>query len=855
MLMNHHGFHCLNYPNIQHPMEIIKDHCENSDDFYIISLKGINIQALNDEMGNLKKSKKRNVDFSIVHATIWEKIKKNYIGELKAKGIYNLYISFSCNGLSLKKIYVHESETLFEVIQALFVNKMFAISVFNTMFDVRYNGKILDPMILFSWFGNEKKIILIVTRKTKIINNKSTVLESFSIGATEEAFRKESNRQIFNGKYERKKSEKIEISKEDIHFFNKMYSTQAEIHFHIKNKSETDITHVGSQAIETETKAESVENLNHNFNYNSSCSNLIRDDILNQECVGIINIGNTCYMNSSIQCLANCGVFSSFFIYFQEQFRRDANPFNELKNNKEYQKNHKIINEWTNLIVGLNNKTVTSPREFKVALGARNDMFIDFAEEDAAEFIGILLSYLHDGLSYKGKELNNSEDLAELKDRRNIPDSDQSEQKNNSFELNLGESSSEIAALKERRNILNKNTQDESSPFLELGLNLNDSSSEITLIDYSQNLDDVFNELINKEQSIISSLFYGLYTTFLQCTSCGHQKRKSDLMMIMPLSIPNEIRYHPSCFLIKLNGSLYEKVLANLSHDIYSLIEYVKNDYQLPKNTDILAVEYRKGDAISIIKGHILVKDIKNEIFLYEFDPCKKYFLVSFYYYSFYFFKKKLNLELLMEDTSQNKIYSRIKQFLNKTVSEAELMKGIYTSERPFKIVNGVFNLPILEIYIKDIDYLFGPNLPFINPIPNRNDLSLKDCIDYSFKPDKIDIFCEKCEDQRRFNMFSRVSNCSKYLIIHLKRFSFSKTQAKINTFIDFSLDNFFIDNCSYKLVGTINHIEIGLGYGHYVSYIRKGDEWYCCNDSIISKTAYPDKSTAYLLFYEKIDS
>ncbi len=57
-----------------------------------------------------------------------------------------------------------------------------------------------------------------------------------------------------------------------------------------------------------------------------------------------------------------------------------------------------------------------------------------------------------------------------------------------------------------------------------------------------------------------------------------------------------------------------------------------------------------------------------------------------------------------------------------------------------------------------------------------------------------------------------------------------------------------------YRLSAVVNHHGGGIGGGHYTSFVRRGDQWWLCDDYSIYKATEDQvlSSEAYLLFYER---
>ena len=112
---------------------------------------------------------------------------------------------------------------------------------------------------------------------------------------------------------------------------------------------------------------------------------------------GLINLGNTCYMNSAIQCLASVDVLKNYFL--EKKFISDLN-----KSSTEFN----LVVEWYKLIHGkYENNNVISPDSFRkqvrlVSLKeGLNLNFVGNGQNDVQEFMLFLIDKLHNGLCRK----------------------------------------------------------------------------------------------------------------------------------------------------------------------------------------------------------------------------------------------------------------------------------------------------------------------------------------------------------------------------------------------------------------------------------------------------------------------
>ena len=102
--------------------------------------------------------------------------------------------------------------------------------------------------------------------------------------------------------------------------------------------------------------------------------------------IGLNNIGATCYMNASLQCLSNTKKLTEYFLY---KYKTDKNKIMTY----EY---YKLLRKlWKK---DSNNKPY-SPNSFKEVLGRENPIFAGVAANDSKDLINFLLERFHQDLN------------------------------------------------------------------------------------------------------------------------------------------------------------------------------------------------------------------------------------------------------------------------------------------------------------------------------------------------------------------------------------------------------------------------------------------------------------------------
>ena len=624
------------------------------------------------------------------------------------------------------------------------------------------------------------------------------------------------------------------------------------------------------------------------------------------------NLGNTCFMNSSIACLSNCSELTAYFL--TGKYKHDINKKNKLG------LQGKLANSWHELLENYwNSKSRTgNPSDVKSTVAKKVKKFAGFSQQDSNEFMTEFLSILNEDLNKSEKK-----DYIELKEK--------------------GKDETELECAQRFWNLHLKRND---SIVTDLFSGLLKSDVICSECGYDNITFDPFNTLslaIPNSRYISelrdTHLKFSLY--YIPKYSIGSNCRAT-------INIPKEMQFKDMAaeinklpkFPYKLDKLIYINVIDSKLKRIINQEEkknikekfiFLFDDQRTDENTKIVPLYMYKSDEISafprllFLKDDTTFKDLKRQIYYFvrgfmfspfkdndeiknpEIDELEK-ILKDMRENEENEDKKSIDEKKILElyEKEYNQIFEvaenkeKLKEFFNDFPYEISFKKK-FEDRNEIKIFNGENNLEALKEFnitkddepisslISNEEYCFNLYLKKNNKflIPKFN---LNSCVSYEDKEksresvtrevtldDLLEYFCsdehlEKGNEWKCGNCHKRVKITKKFsifyvpkiLIICIKRFSKSGWgYDKNGIFIDFPVENLdmgkFIcgpdkEYSKYDLFAVSQHYG-GTGGGHYTAVCKNIDgNWYSYNDSSVSGTSAQSgvSSAAYVLFYRR---
>uniref|UniRef100_A0A803SXX1 Ubiquitin carboxyl-terminal hydrolase n=1 Tax=Anolis carolinensis TaxID=28377 RepID=A0A803SXX1_ANOCA len=165
----------------------------------------------------------------------------------------------------------------------------------------------------------------------------------------------------------------------------------------------------------------------------------------------------------------------------------------------------------------------------------------------------------------------------------------------------------------------------------------------------------------------------------------------------------------------------------------------------------------------------------------------------------------------------------------------------------------------------------FEKHCSMFQPQKRKTAVALRDCIELFTTMETLGEhdpwYCPNCKKHQQATKKFDLWSLPRILVVHLKRFSYNRYwRDKLDTVVEFpirdlNMSEFVCDPAAspyvYDLIAVSNHYG-GMGVGHYTAYAKNkiNGKWYYFDDSSVSPASEEQIVTkaAYVLFYQRRD-
>mmetsp|Transcript_30500 Transcript_30500/g.55691 ORF Transcript_30500/g.55691 Transcript_30500/m.55691 type:complete len:937 (+) Transcript_30500:223-3033(+) len=583
--------------------------------------------------------------------------------------------------------------------------------------------------------------------------------------------------------------------------------------------------------------------------------------------VGLQNLGNTCFMNSSLQCLSHVRALREFFV--DEAYKDDLNA-------DAFKTAGKLAEAFAKLLRLMWNPETTqvAPRNFKWQIGQFAEQFAGYGQQDSMEFI----EYVLDGLKEDVNKVKGPKPFVELKEADGREDqvvADEARhnylQRNNSRidELFLGFFKSTVTCPQPNCGRVSVTFD----PFLSVKLSLvstakeKQTTLEVTVVPIDGqvklyqatvskfgNADDIIEAAasqagIDPKRCLLAEVYMRkLYKFFNANDSVESSIKLNDILVLYELENVSEFQitssdtygYSSSYY----SSSLYNNYSSSIASTPPSLSQeaddntddkkigfvldhrkYLEREFGLP----FLTVHDRRTTGAALIEA--VEKTLQRHMGKL---PDVEWKLMDNY-------REILPADDLSFDRKSAQVHLQIEW--EQKPEELEALQRVYEDG-------------------KDRRY-------------KQPGIALGKCLELFTESDQLDEadawYCNRCKQHRQAFKKMDFWSLPPVLVLQLKRFVYTQySRDRLDTPVEFPLEGLDLrpfaqasspasSSMVYDLAAVSKHMG-GLGGGHYVAYARSSEtgKWYYFNDSSVTlvdaSTVAEEQVGAYVLFYLRRD-
>ncbi|KAL9427873.1 hypothetical protein AB3S75_029957 [Citrus x aurantiifolia] len=601
---------------------------------------------------------------------------------------------------------------------------------------------------------------------------------------------------------------------------------------------------------------------------------------------GLLNLGNTCFMNSAIQCLVHTPEFAR---YFREDYRREINWQNPLGMVGE------LAVAFGELLRKLwaPGRTPVAPRPFKTKLARFAPQFSGYNQHDSQELLAFLLDGLHEDLNrVKHKPYIKS------KDADGRPDEEVADEywanhiaRNDSIIVDVcqGQYKSTLVCP-----VCNK-VSVTFDPFMYLSLPLQATTTRTMTV-----------TVFTSDGSALPSSYtvtvpkHGRCRDLIQVLGNICSLKQSEELKVAeiqnhsiqrflddPLISLSTIKDDDHLAAYRVPKLVKKAVFLQLIHRLQEQEPgAAQTTSQWKAYGTPLVSSISRDDVISSCKiqstvQRMLSPFLKKESLMHadSFDPSSMVTTVDPSGEA----HSNSSSNIAKEDASSSKAVA-LPNLPLQLVDESNVcfdlsVEGDKTIRIPSSSTSIVVYVDWSQKLLEKYNTHFLENLPEVfknGPVTKKartEPLSLYTCLEAFLREEPLvpeDMwYCPQCKERRQASKKLDLWRLPEVLVIHLKRFSYSRSMKhKLETFVNFPIHDFnltkYVANKNssrrqlYELYALTNHYG-GMGSGHYTAHIKLLDEnrWYNFDDSHISPINEDDvkSAAAYVLFYRRVKS
>ncbi|XP_026954437.1 ubiquitin carboxyl-terminal hydrolase 4 isoform X3 [Sagmatias obliquidens] len=546
---------------------------------------------------------------------------------------------------------------------------------------------------------------------------------------------------------------------------------------------------------------------------------------------GLGNLGNTCFMNSALQCLSNTAPLTDYFL--KDEYEAEINRDNPLGMKGE------IAEAYAELIKQMwsGRDAHVAPRTFKTQVGRFAPQFSGYQQQDSQELLAFLLDGLHEDLNRVKKK-----PYLELKDANGRPDAVVAKEAWENHRLRND------SVIVDTFHGLFKSTlvcpecakvSVTFDPFCYLTLPLplkKDRVMEIFLVPADPRCRPTQYRVIVPLMGAVSDLcealsrLSGIAAENMVVTDVYNHRFHKIFQMDEGL---NHIMPRDDIFVYEVCSTSTD------GSECVTLPVYFRERKSRPSSTSTGAVLYGQPLLVSVPKY-------------------------------------KLTLESLYQAVCE-RISRYIKQPLPDESGSSPLELGSCNGSRGSCEARSTLAIDWdsetrSRYYDEQESETYEKHVSMLQPQKKKKTaVALRDCIELFTTMETLGEhdpwYCPNCKKHQQATKKFDLWSLPKILVVHLKRFSYNRYwRDKLDTVVEFpvralNMSEFVCDLSArpyvYDLIAVSNHYG-AMGVGHYTAYAKNklNGKWYYFDDSSVSLASEDQIVTkaAYVLFYQRRD-